>query len=154
MASESKNETPAGYHPLGVNNKQMDTYGLKTGPGRKDTVTHKLFNKVRPARHFRSGGCAGCVHRLTPLSPTPSLPRSSSQTEMLEEVQRLGFYSAWNDIRKQVEAYPADQLLLVADADEVYGENWFICLTEEAKERYLYVRLFLTRLHIASRATH
>ncbi len=65
---------------------------------------------------------------------------------MLEEVQRLGFYSAWNDIRKQVEAYPADQLLLVADADEVYGENWFICLTEEAKERYLYVRYLTTRL--------
>ncbi len=73
MASESKNETPAGYHPLGVNNKQMDTYGLKTGPGRKDTVTHKLFNKVRPAR--RSAVEAAQTARIDSLaSPTYPVP--------------------------------------------------------------------------------
>ena len=37
---------PPGRRPLQINNKQMEKYELKLGPGRKDTVTHKLFTKV------------------------------------------------------------------------------------------------------------
>jgi hypothetical protein len=59
---------------------------------------------------------------------------------MLEEAQKLGFYSAWNDIRREVDAFPGEELLVVADVEEVYGENWYICLTEEAKAAYFYVR--------------
>ena len=97
---------PPGRRALGMNNKQMEKYEVKTGPGRKDTVAYKLFNKK----------------------------------EMLDEVIALGFYSAWNDIKKEVDAYPGTELLVVADVDEVYGENWWIALTEEAKEAYFYVR--------------
>ena len=63
------------------------------------------------------------------------------KAEMLEEAIRLGFYSAWNDIRKEVEAYPGTEMVVVADVDEIYGENWWIAITEEAKERFFYVRL-------------
>ena len=41
-----KTPPPPGRRPLQINNKQMDKYELKTGPGRKDTVTHKLFVKT------------------------------------------------------------------------------------------------------------
>jgi hypothetical protein len=53
---------------------------------------------------------------------------------MLDEVLKMGFYSAWNDIKADVQAYQGTEMLVVADLDEKYGENWFICLTEEAKE--------------------
>jgi hypothetical protein len=77
----------------------MIDYGLKTGPGRKDTVPFKLFNK----------------------------------DAMIAEVTRLGFYSAWHEIRNEIQAYPGSELLVVADDAERYGENWFIALTEDAK---------------------
>ena len=63
-----------------------------------------------------------------------------NKAEMIEEVIKLGFYSAWNDIRKDVEAYPGAEMLVVADVEEVYGENWWIAITEEAKEKFFYVR--------------
>jgi hypothetical protein len=53
---------------------------------------------------------------------------------MLDEVLKMGFYSAWNDIKADVQAYDGVEMLVVADVDEKYGENWFICLTEAAKE--------------------
>ena len=99
-------ECPPGVKPLQINNKQMETYALKTGPGRKDTLVYKLFNKQ----------------------------------EMLDEAKAIGFYSAWNDFRKDIDAFPGTEVLVVADVEEVYGENWWIALTEEAKEKYFYVR--------------
>lgn len=101
-------ECPPGVKPLQINNKQMETYALKTGPGRKDTLVYKLFPKQ----------------------------------EMLDEAKALGFYSAWNDVKKDIDAYPGTEVLVVADVEEVYGENWWIALTEEAKDKYFYVRPF------------
>lgn len=98
---------PPGVKPLAINNKQMESYKLKTGPGRKDTVVFQSFTK----------------------------------DEMLEEVAKIGFYSAWNDIKGDVANYEGTELLVVADHDEKYGENWFICLTEAAKEAYFYVSI-------------
>ena len=46
MADAAKPAPPPGRKALQINNKQMDKYGLKTGPGRKDTVSHKLFIKT------------------------------------------------------------------------------------------------------------
>lgn len=40
-------EPPPGVQPLQINNKQMNTYALKTGEGRKETLANKLFKKVR-----------------------------------------------------------------------------------------------------------
>lgn len=51
----------------------------------------------------------------------------------------MGFYSAWNDIKSDVQAYDGTELLVVADHAEKYGENWVICLTEAAKEAFFYV---------------
>jgi hypothetical protein len=40
-------EPPPGVQALQINNKQMNTYALKTGEGRKETLANKLFKKVR-----------------------------------------------------------------------------------------------------------
>jgi len=41
-----------------------------------------------------------------------------------------------------IQAYPGEELLLVYDYEFKYGQNFYLCLTEEAKERILHVRYF------------
>jgi hypothetical protein len=69
---------------------------------------------------------------------------------MLEEVAKLGFYSAWNDIKVLVTAYPGEEVLVVADVDEIYGQNWYVCVTEEAKEAYYWEANAAARLIAAA----
>ena len=38
--------------------------------------------------------------------------------------------------------YPGDEILLVYDYDFKYGENFYVCVTEEAKELILNVSLY------------
>ena len=54
---------------------------------------------------------------------------------ILEEIRSIGFYSAFNEFKDAIEAYPQDDILVIADPDEEYGENWYMCLTPEAYER-------------------
>ena len=58
-----------------------------------------------------------------------------NKEEVLDEIRKLGFYSDFNDFKKDIQAYKGEELLIVADIDEVYGQNWYICLTEAAKEK-------------------
>eukprot|EP00947_MAST-08B_sp_MAST-8B-sp1_P003960 g3960.t1 len=60
-----------------------------------------------------------------------------NKEEVMEEILKLGFYSDFNDFRKDIEKYPADELLIVNDKEEKYGQNWIICLTVEAKDKFL-----------------
>ena len=43
------------------------------------------------------------------------------------------------DFAACLQEYPGDELLLVYDHEYKYGENFYICLTEEAKELVLNV---------------
>lgn len=52
---------------------------------------------------------------------------------VLDDVQSVGFYSPFHPVRAAINAYPGTSLLLVADASEKYGSNWYLCVTEEAK---------------------
>ena len=38
-----------------------------------------------------------------------------------------------------LQAYPGEEILLVYDYDFKYGENFYVCVTEEAKELILHV---------------
>ena len=38
-----------------------------------------------------------------------------------------------------IQKYPGDEILLVYDRDFKYGENFYVCITEEAKELVLNV---------------
>ena len=46
-----------------------------------------------------------------------------------------------------LQEYPGEELLLVYDHEYKYGENFYICLTEEAKELVLNVRMPHTPHH-------
>lgn len=54
--------------------------------------------------------------------------------EVLEEIQNVGFYSDFNDFKSEIAAYPEEELLVIADPDEIYGQNWMICLSVEARD--------------------
>ena len=96
---------PLGVKAVQISNSEMDKYGLKTGPSRKDTLPFKLFQKA----------------------------------DMIADMQRSLINSSWGVCKKEVEEYPGTELLVVADVEEVYGENWWIALVEEVKEKYLFV---------------
>ena len=104
MAEEEEQQTlppPEGCKAMMIGMKNMEErYFLKTGPGMRDVVPFKLFNKE----------------------------------EVLDEIKKLGFYSDFNDFKKDIQTYKGEELLIVADLDEMYGQNWYICLTEAAKE--------------------
>ncbi len=52
-----------------------------------------------------------------------------------------------NDLWPHWQAYPGEELLIVYDHDFQYGENFYICITEEAKERILNVIFVYTALN-------
>jgi hypothetical protein len=110
-----------------MNNKQMEKYALKTGPGRRDVLAYKTFNKDEMLEEVaKMGFYSVSVHTSSAVCVRRPLTRPPSQ--------------AWNDVKKEVEAYPDAELLVVADLDEKYGENWWIALTPAAKDAYFEVR--------------
>ena len=136
---------PPGVRPLNISNKQVR--GGRPG---------SAGPRVGQRRHARRS-----LARLAAAPRPPPLPRSRARAqmdkyglktgagrrdvvayklfnreEMIEEVLKMGFYSAWNDIRKDVEAYPEPEMMVVADLDEAYGENWWVALTPAAKDAY------------------
>ncbi|KDO32433.1 hypothetical protein SPRG_02909 [Saprolegnia parasitica CBS 223.65] len=87
-----------GTKPLMISMREMDTLGLKTGPGLKDTIDFKLFEKQA----------------------------------VLDEIAQVGFMCPFHAIRADIAKLECAELLLVADRDEVYGENWFVCVRQAA----------------------
>uniref|UniRef100_A0A7S2RYD5 WD repeat-containing protein 63 n=1 Tax=Mucochytrium quahogii TaxID=96639 RepID=A0A7S2RYD5_9STRA len=55
--------------------------------------------------------------------------------EILDEIQNLGFYSDFNDFKKEISDYSEDKLLVIADHEEVYGQNWMLCISKTATEQ-------------------
>ncbi|CAK4624064.1 hypothetical protein LEN26_006346 [Aphanomyces euteiches] len=88
---------PPGTRPLMISMREMDTLGLKTGPGLKDTIDYKVFDK---------------------------------QT-ILDEIAKIGFMCPFHEHRAEIAKLEIPELLLVADRDELYGENWLLCVRQE-----------------------
>merc|ERR1719197_4800 len=53
---------------------------------------------------------------------------------VLDEIQEIGFYSEFFNFKQDVADFPDDEILIVADPDETYGENWLICITPEGRD--------------------
>jgi len=67
--------------------------------------------------------------------------------QVLNEVQELGFYSDFHSFRKELAALESDKVLVIADPEEVYGQNWMICLTDSAtREMFSLVESELARI--------
>ena len=58
---------------------------------------------------------------------------------ILDQVQQLGFMCPFHAHRKAIEKADTDQILIVADRDEKYGENWLLCITKAAFDAQMQV---------------
>lgn len=60
--------------------------------------------------------------------------------EVRDEYQKIGFYSDFFNFKAELNKYPDGQdVLVMSDAEEVYGQNWIICCTVAAMNRELQI---------------
>lgn len=57
--------------------------------------------------------------------------------DILADIQKRAAVSDFSPIKKKIQEYPEDNLVLIADADYKFGENFVILLTTEAKDALL-----------------
>lgn len=57
----------------------------------------------------------------------------------MKEIQVMGVMSDFEPAKKQIEGYVAEQILLVVDREQKYGETFLICYTDEARDDYMRV---------------
>lgn len=60
------------------------------------------------------------------------LYKSLKTDVVLQDIQTVGFMNPFFAFRKEITVGKTDNLLLIADADEIYGENWYFTLTTQA----------------------
>lgn len=94
---------PEGTRPMMISMREMETLGLKTGSGLRETVPYKLLDKAA----------------------------------VLEQVAQVGFMSPFHEFRAELAKLAGDEILIIADPTETYGENWLLCLTRRALETQL-----------------
>jgi hypothetical protein len=57
--------------------------------------------------------------------------------EVLSHIQVNGVISDWHCTKAWVEACPDDEIMVVLDDENVYGQNFYVCYTTEMKEQEL-----------------
>jgi hypothetical protein len=98
MAKEA-GPAPEGTRPMMISMREMETLGLKTGSGLRETVAFKVFTRQ----------------------------------EVLDQIAQVGFMCPFHEFRAEIAKMAAgDDVLIVADPNETYGENWLLCLTRKA----------------------
>ena len=60
-----------------------------------------------------------------------------SKKDLMAEIQFKGAISDFYVARKPIEKYPEDELLVCLDDDEIYGQNFFVCITTAEAERVI-----------------
>ncbi|KAE9004249.1 hypothetical protein PF010_g13480 [Phytophthora fragariae] len=101
MVAKEAEPAPEGTRPMMISMREMETLGLKTGSGLRETVEFKVFTRQ----------------------------------EVLDQIAQVGFMCPFHEFRAEISKMPAgDDILIVADPSETYGENWLLCLTRRAFE--------------------
>jgi hypothetical protein len=57
--------------------------------------------------------------------------------EVMKDISLYGATSDFEPGKKKFETYQGDQILVVVDRDQKYGETFLFCYTEEARENYM-----------------
>lgn len=60
-----------------------------------------------------------------------------SKKSLLEDIHNRAAVSDFQPLKKIIKSYPGDELLLVYDYEFKYEQNFYLCVTEEAKELIL-----------------
>ena len=88
---------------------------------------HPLFLTMTTQEHY------GCKEReqVTAEMPYVWVPKDT----FLKEIQFKGAISDFFVCKKEISDYPGDELIIVWDEEENYGQNYFLCKTVEAAQR-------------------
>mmetsp|Transcript_34732 Transcript_34732/g.56249 ORF Transcript_34732/g.56249 Transcript_34732/m.56249 type:complete len:143 (+) Transcript_34732:352-780(+) len=54
--------------------------------------------------------------------------------DILNDIQFRGVISDFHPVKDRVKEYPGDELLIVYDDENIYDQNFYLCVTLEAKE--------------------
>lgn len=78
----------------------------------------------------------GCVadEDVTSDNPYKLIPKE----QILQDFLNRAGVSDFKEAKSVINNYPGEELLLVYDYEFKYGQNFYLCLTEEAKERILH----------------
>lgn len=133
MAENEELGPPAGCYPMMMTEEQMQKYNLKTGSDMFDVVDYKLFDKQEAIAEYTKIGFYSAFHDFREKIPVGPKPRGRCPVCEARRPPPLG------SLGPSAQKYPGEQLLVVADKEEKYGQNWLICLTEEAKQQQLKV---------------
>ncbi|KAK1942116.1 hypothetical protein P3T76_006438 [Phytophthora citrophthora] len=99
MGAKEPEPAPEGTRPMMISMREMETLGLKTGSGLRETVEFKVFTRQ----------------------------------EVLDQIAQVGFMCPFHEFRAEIaKMATGDDVLIVADPNETYGENWLLCLTRRA----------------------
>ena len=87
---------------------------------------HPLFLTMTTQEHY------GCKERenVTLEVPYVWVPKET----FLKEIQFKGAISDFFVCKKEIESYPGDELLIVWDEEENYGQNFYLCKTAESAQ--------------------
>ena len=85
------------------------------------TQTQQIFNILADVNVSRA-------------SPNTVLTKNA----ILEDIGTRKAFSDFHPISGLIAGYPGEEVLVVYDADFVFGENFYVCVTEEAKENILF----------------
>ncbi|KAL3671140.1 WD repeat-containing protein 63 [Phytophthora oleae] len=104
MGAKEPEPAPEGTRPMMISMREMETLGLKTGSGLRETVEFKVFTRQ----------------------------------EVLDQIAQVGFMCPFHEFRAEIaKMATGDDVLIVADPNETYGENWLLCLTRRAFDRQM-----------------
>ena len=59
------------------------------------------------------------------------------KADLQKDIQTFSAISDFEPAKKEIDSCPGDQILIVIDRDQKYGETYLICYTEEAKNEFM-----------------
>uniref|UniRef100_A0A7S2JAQ3 WD repeat-containing protein 63 n=1 Tax=Haptolina brevifila TaxID=156173 RepID=A0A7S2JAQ3_9EUKA len=63
--------------------------------------------------------------------------RMIPKADLLAEIQFKGAISDFSVTKKHIEKYPNDEMLVCLDDDEIYGQNFFLCISVQEADRVM-----------------
>eukprot|EP00128_Syssomonas_multiformis_P000649 Colp12_sorted_trinity150504_noHs@31878 len=78
--------------------------------------------------------CRSAQNEVTAEQPHVLIPKA----QIVEDFKNRAAVSDFHPVKDTVLNYPGEELLLVYDDEYKYGQNFYLCVTEEAKDRLLH----------------
>ena len=125
--------TPEGIVPLFFSGKSQEIFECVADTDLNPDSPHKLILKEKIVEDFKNRAAVSDFFPVKQKVLVGLIYVKSDSVHILNKAHVL--------ISPHVQNYPGEEVLLVYDYDFKFGENFYICLTEEAKDWVLNVSL-------------